>query len=414
MFPPTQAHILNASADNLALPDNWFLGEADLPENISVSDWAAARPHLFSATRVWIDRADLQCMAEGIEAIEQVLRHPDYQALSGTNEFADSSLNVAGVLFGYDFHLTDTGPKLIEINTNAGGAFLTACLGEAWQHLDLSRIPLTPNRGTLLDMFSEEWRLARAGNEAIPPGWVLIVDENPPSQYLYPEFVLCQSWLRHLGWKVAITDPATLSWDGGTLRWQGDPVSMVYNRLTDFSLSNAVNAPLLAAYLAGAAVLTPHPYLHARYADKSHLVRLADAEGLSRLGFEATKTEVIRCLLLPAERVSPANAETLWASRKNCFFKPLAGYGSKAAYRGDKLTRRVFEDILAGQYIAQTIAPPPERVVKHAGENVRLKFDLRAYTYRGQILGTVARLYQGQTTNFRTSGGGFAPVYCAP
>jgi D-alanine-D-alanine ligase-like ATP-grasp enzyme len=32
------------------------------------------------------------------------------------------------VFFGYDFHLTDDGPKLIEINTNAGGGLLNAYL----------------------------------------------------------------------------------------------------------------------------------------------------------------------------------------------------------------------------------------------------------------------------------------------
>jgi hypothetical protein len=36
--------------------------------------------------------------------------------------------------------------------------------------------------------------------------------------------------------------------------------------------------------------------------------------------------------------------------------------------------------------------------------------DVRLYTYAGQLLLSAARLYQGQTTNFRTPGGGFAPV----
>jgi hypothetical protein len=40
-----------------------------------------------------------------------------------------------------------------------------------------------------------------------------------------------------------------------------------------------------------------------------------------------------------------------------------------------------------------------------------MKFDLRAYAYDGQVQWVAARLYQGQTTNFRTPGGGFAPVY---
>ncbi|ESY74056.1 hypothetical protein NKJ90_28960 [Mesorhizobium sp. M0051] len=38
------------------------------------------------------------------------------------------------------------------------------------------------------------------------------------------------------------------------------------------------------------------------------------------------------------------------------------------------------------------------------------KMDVRLYAYDGQVLVAAARLYQGQTTNFRTPGGGFAPV----
>ncbi len=38
------------------------------------------------------------------------------------------------------------------------------------------------------------------------------------------------------------------------------------------------------------------------------------------------------------------------------------------------------------------------------------KMDVRLYTYAGKTLLVAARLYQGQTTNFRTPGGGFAPV----
>jgi hypothetical protein len=38
------------------------------------------------------------------------------------------------------------------------------------------------------------------------------------------------------------------------------------------------------------------------------------------------------------------------------------------------------------------------------------KSDIRLFTYDGRILLSAARLYQGQTTNFRTPGGGFAPV----
>jgi len=45
---------------------------------------------------------------------------------------------------------------------------------------------------------------------------------------------------------------------------------------------------------------------------------------------------------------------------------------------------------------------------------VDLKMDLRNYVYRGDVQLVTARLYRGQTTNFRTPGGGFAPVLAVP
>ena len=55
--------------------------------------------------------------------------------------------------------------------------------------------------------------------------------------------------------------------------------------------------------------------------------------------------------------------------------------------------------------------PPSERWTREDAEPRPLKLDLRSYTYGGKIMLMAARLYQGQTTNFRTPGGGFAPVY---
>lgn len=36
---------------------------------------------------------------------------------------------------------------------------------------------------------------------------------------------------------------------------------------------------------------------------------------------------------------------------------------------------------------------------------------VRLYTYGREVLAVAARLYQGQATNMRTAGGGFAPVF---
>jgi hypothetical protein len=104
----------------------------------------------------------------------------------------------------------------------------------------------------------------------------------------------------------------------------------------------------------------------------------------------------------------------LRAQRRQLFFKPVGGYGDKAVYRGDKLTRRVWDEILAGEFIAQALVPTGWRMVIVNGVQTDLKFDIRAYTCAGQVQLLAARTYRGQTTNFRTPGGGFSPVVVVP
>ena len=53
-----------------------------------------------------------------------------YQAavLEWAPAIARRDFGPCGVFMGYDFHLGADGPKLIEVNTNAGGALLNAFL----------------------------------------------------------------------------------------------------------------------------------------------------------------------------------------------------------------------------------------------------------------------------------------------
>ena len=60
--------------------------------------------------------------------------------------------------------------------------------------------------------------------------------------------------------------------------------------------------------------------------------------------------------------------------------------------------------------MAQAFAAPGQRTIEIDGTLVPRKMDVRLYTYDGRMLLAAARLYQGQTTNFRTPGGGFAPL----
>ena len=101
----------------------------------------------------------------------------------------------------------------------------------------------------------------------------------------------------------------------------------------------------------------------------------------------------------------------MWRLRRDLFFKPAAGYGSKGVYRGSSVTRGKFASIVEDGYIAQQYVPPSERMIKINGESIPQKVDVRLYTYDGCTLLSAARIYRGQATNLRTPGGGFAPVF---
>jgi hypothetical protein len=255
---------------------------------------------------------------------------------------------------------------------------------------------------------------------------IAIVDLAPEDQYLYPEFLLFQRLFERHGLRTVIADPAALEWRDGVL-WHGElAIDLVYNRLTDFYLEQPSSAALREAYLQQAVVLTPHPQVHALYADKRHLALFSDAAQLQTLGVPQATQDILLAHVPRTAVVDAADAQRLWDARRSLFFKPVAGFGSRAAYRGDKLTKRVWQDILAGDYVAQAIFAPGERVIDGADLTATdtategaaasatikaMKYDLRAYTYDSALQWVAARLYQGQTTNFRTPGGGFAPVY---
>ena len=91
---------------------------------------AVEHDHLFASVPLFITKSQLQQMREVIESVERVVKLPGWHALSGpiTGAGTEGRRECLGVFFGYDFHLNAQGAHLIEINTNAGGAFLNALL----------------------------------------------------------------------------------------------------------------------------------------------------------------------------------------------------------------------------------------------------------------------------------------------
>lgn len=385
---------------------------------------ALSHPHLFAATVVFLDPQTHQDIVQAVAALDRVCALPAWQQLALKDADAQTRHDHGphGAFMGYDFHLSAEGPRLIEINTNAGGAFLNAALARAHRAccaampalMDPSR-QLDGIETAIVDMFRSEWQAQRG---TAPWRNVLIVDDDPQAQYLAPEFALARQLFAAHGLLAVVADPRELQWRDGAL-WHpalppDQPVDLVYNRLTDFALAQPGHTALHAAWAAGAVVVTPHPRAYTLAADKRRLIDLADPARLETLGVDPDDRKRLLRVVPATVAVTAEHAEDLWARRRGLFFKPANGFGARAAYRGDKLTQRVWREIVAGDYVAQALVPPSERLVSVNGQTQKLKLDLRAYAYRGQVQLLAARTWSGQTTNFRTEGGGFSPVVVLP
>jgi hypothetical protein len=388
----------------------------DLQDAEALAAPGAGQGNLFSDVAMFVPGAEIDDMAAIVRAIEAVAALPAYReaVLAEAPDIARTAPGPLGALMGYDFHLASDGPRLIEVNTNAGGAFLNARLLAAQRACcamcEPAMVPAVDGdpEAALVAMFRREWALQRG---TAPLTRIAIVDRDPSGQYLFADMQLAACMLRRHGIDTAIVDASTLVYADGRLSADGAPVDLVYNRLVDFALADPSHAALREAYRDGAVVVTPHPHAHALLADKRNLVLLSDPSRLRAFGAGEQVVARLQRGVPRTVAVRTDNAEALWAERRTLFFKPACGYGSKAAYRGDKLTRSVWSSIVAGDYVAQEIVVPGERPVKIDGERVPLKTDLRMYAYAGEPLLVAARLYRGQTTNFRTPGGGFAPVF---
>jgi hypothetical protein len=377
---------------------------------------SSSHPHLFADKPVFVAPSHLHEMRALIGAIEEVTRLPAYRdtVLSAAAPIAHHDPKTRGVFYGFDFHIGPQGPKLIEINTNAGGGFLNAMAWQAQQACCdgvadyLARHPTGPElEDQIVAMFREEWRLARGD---APLRSVAIVDESPAKQFLFPEFQLARQLFERHGIRAHIADPSELSIHGQAVFLNGEPVDLVYNRHTDFYFETAATGVLREAYERDLAVITPHPRGHALFASKRNLAVLSDPGTLERLGVGSREIGILARTIPPTAEVKGPQ-ENWWRDRGKWFFKPHSGFGGRGAYRGEKITRRVMAEVMSGGYMAQTFTPAGERHVSPRQDAAPFKVDIRCYAYAGRIQQMAARLYQGQTTNFRTPGGGFAPVY---
>lgn len=328
-------------------------------------------------------------VAAAVAVLDRTIRRPEVRhealALAGHPDLA-GRVPLSGPLC-FDFHLTALGPRLIEINTNPGGLLIAAAVTRA--------------AGLSAEVRAAALAFAGEGRR------VAIVDDVPERQFLWPEFLMYRRLFQEDGRQAAIIH-------GGDLRCGSDGLTAgegafdtVYNRLTDFHFTAPDHAALAQAWREDAARFVPDPAAHAAFSDKRLLSLLSRAGMLRALGVPAPDAEAVAALVPATVAVDPLAAEALWQRRRQLFFKPATGHAGKAAYRGDKISRATWDGLPLAHYVAQEVVPPSRLAT---ADGAVFKADMRAFALDGRLVLLAARLYHGQTTNFRTPGGGFAAV----
>ncbi|MDX8401657.1 MAG: hypothetical protein R8K47_03395, partial [Mariprofundaceae bacterium] len=124
------------------------------------------------------------------------------------------------MLMGYDFHLTGEGPKLIEINNNAGGLHIGAGAPGGWLPQPAIADLEGDLEGRLRAMFPQAWRA------------IAIMDEDVRHQFMYPEMLAYAKLLRREGRAVFVVSPEEIVARPGGLDGEGRRLDALYNRHT--------------------------------------------------------------------------------------------------------------------------------------------------------------------------------------
>jgi hypothetical protein len=375
----------------------------------------------YAQTMLALDLEQLGVLQRAVELLYRTAHGDAYQRRvdPGADAAALRDPGSRGVFMGYDFHLSSEGPRLIEINTNAGGALLnglhTAALCEPAQldWLCCDPRPVEEVEDYIVSTFRSEFAAARGDDATLRT--IAIVDERPKEQFLYPEFELLRGLLTRHGLEVYVCDTEELAAgrEGG-IELDGRPIDLVYLRDTDFQLTGSRTVALRSAWLSDRVLVTPSPREHHLLADKRRMEIFSSREALAELGLASDDAAFLAEVVPETRRLQDMSIEQAWSERRELVFKPAAAFGSKAVYRGDKISKRRLQAIYGEpDFLAQRrVEPGTIEVATPEGER-KMKFDVRAYAYRDRIFLLGARVYQGQVTNMRSPGGGFSAICVA-
>ncbi len=294
------------------------------------------------------------------------------------------------VLMGFDFHLTSEGPKLIEINNNAGGLYIG---DDRW--LPQTEIPELHGslEQRLVDMFHSDWKT------------IAIMDEDVTRQFMYPEMQAYAQLLGSRGRRVMVVSPEDLQADAHGLSCDGAHIDAIYNRHTDFYLEGADVAHIRRAYEQQQVVLNPHPRSYALVGDKTRMVDWW-RDGLLDACIDQERVTLIRAVTPITRRMQDVDLSQAWSERRQWVFKPAARHGGKGVLLGKSMSRKRFDGLDVADTIMQQLVPPSEIDIGGG----RMKLDIRLYMHGETLIALAGRVWRGQVTNFRQPGSGWVPL----
>jgi len=342
-------------------------------------------------------------MIKVVRLLYQLSENKNYQAHIH-NQLPDTAKKISkhkSVLMGYDFHLTESGPKLIEVNTNAGGAWLAFLC-----HYPMANRFAGRTHDRLLNMFLMEYVLFK-NTIAARPKVIAIVDSQPETQFLFPEMQVFAALLKQNGIVCLLADPEEITTKEDGLYYHHQRIDMIYNRHCDFYLQSVAMQLIRDAWLNDQVCLSPNPRTYGLLADKRRMILWSDSEILNSFRLNQQDSALLLDTAPATQLLSSLPIEEVWRNRKHWVFKPVNSYASKGVYVGHKLTTAKLAQLDPQHTLMQQWVPPSS---SYYPNEIPFKTDFRLFTYRQQILGVSARLYHGQVTNLNTANGGFAKV----
>jgi hypothetical protein len=357
--------------------------------------------HLVSPYTVELPKSVYTNASRTIEILFRLSRNEKYQGLVNFSERFPARAANESVLMAYDFHTSEGGDvRLVEINTNASGFLFSALMNTIADETDL-----------FASDYIQKLKSSFITEAGATPANIAIVDDDLTHQKMFSEFLMYRDLFHKWGWNAEIFEASTLQFDR-ELKSHGRQIDFVYNRSTDFFLEEAAHAAMKSALEKQMARISPQPQEYYLLADKQRLIDFTESGWLQKAGASEPEIEALRLTLIPTFKIQDyATTEDIWSERRSLFFKPKQSYGGKSVYRGESVSRRVFERLMGEDIVIQKFTPAQR--MPNAGENDPLshwKFDLRFYVYRDQIQQVSARCYQGQVTNFSSPFGGFTRV----